>query len=282
MVKITTESTSDLEYLFEQNDISVLPLYVDLDGATYLDGETITPQEIFAKYDEKKVLPKTAARSTENFIDFFVEAKKQSSTGEVVHVSISNELSVTFSNALRAAQEVGGVYVVNSLSLSTGVGLLVLKAKDLAKEGKSASEIADHLNSLVPHVQASFVVDTMEYLHKGGRCSGIAKFFAGILKIKPMLMLKDGKIVVGQKFMGSFEKSITKYVEAILQQFDTPDCTRIFITHSHAEPKIVELVRQQVQQLAPQFKEVLETKAGCTVTAHCGKGTLGILYINKP
>ncbi len=279
MVIISSDSTADLGNLFEKFDIPVLPLIVSLEDKDYYDGKTIQPEDIFDSYKKNKVLPKTAARSIDDYKEFFEGLKGKG--GEVVHFCISSELSSSYNNALMAAKDVGGVYVIDTKSLSSGMGLLVLKAKDFAEAGMDGKTVADKINELVPHVQASFVVDTMEYLYKGGRCSGLTNFMASALKIRPMLILKDGFITVGQKFMGSMDKIIVKYVDAILRQFDTPDYGRIFITHTYADPEIVDLVRDRIKEKAPDFKCIYETYAGCTVTSHCGKGTLGILYINK-
>lgn len=280
MVKISTDSTADLEQLFDERNIFVMPLCVILDGEEYLDGITIKSQMIFDSYDQKHILPKTAARSIGDYETYFSELTADGSS--VVHFVISSEMSVSYSNALTAAKKFENVYIIDSRTLSTGIGLLVLKACDFRDEGWDAKQINDKIIELVPHVQASFVVDTMEYLHKGGRCSGVAKFFAGTFSIKPMIMLKDGKMVVGQKYMGKLGKCVEKYVAAILKEFNTPDLTRIFVTHTYADTEIVESVIAQIKELRPDFKTIIETHAGCTVTAHCGKGTLGILYINKP
>ena len=280
MVKISSDSTADLEHLFVERNIAVMPLCVILEGKEYLDGETINAQMIFDSYEQNRVLPKTSARSIDDYEAFFGELVKDGSS--LVHFIISGEISVSYSNALTAARKFDNVFVVDSRSLSTGQGLLVLKACDFRDVGMDAQQIYDKITELTPYVQASFVVDTMEYLHKGGRCSGVAKFFASAFSIKPMIMLKEGKMVVGQKYVGKLGKCIEKYVAAILREFDTPDTTRIFITHTYADDEIVENVKAQIRELRPEFKEILETHAGCTVTAHCGKGTLGILYINKP
>lgn len=277
MVKITTDSTADLNADFEKYDIGVLPLNVILDGESYLDGVSITPDDIYAKYNEKKILPKTAARSPEDFKEFFEQYTANGD--EVVHINISSKISMTHENAVKAASELKGVYVVDSLSLSSGTGLLVLYACELAAKGLSGKEIAELVRKRVPHVQASFVVDTMEYLHKGGRCSSLVRIAATVLKIKPTILLKDGEMGVGKKYMGSFDKIITKYVEATLAEFNTPDLTRIFITHTSASPETVNKVREKIKELAP-FAEIKETIASSTITSHCGKGTLGILYIN--
>lgn len=280
MVKISTDSVADLEQNISARNISVMPLAVILDDKEYFDGVDIDAQMIFDSYDKKHILPKTAARNIDDYEKFFADLTSDGSS--VVHFVISKEISASYNNALTASRKFDNVYVVDSQSLSTGVGLLVLKACDLRDQGVDAKTIFDKVCSLVPYVQASFVVDTMEYLYKGGRCSGVARFFAAAFSIKPMILLKDGKMVVGQKYSGKLGKCVEKYVAAILKEFDTPDLTRIFITHTYADPQIVESVRQQIKSIRPDFKEIIETHAGCTITSHCGKGTLGILYINKP
>lgn len=277
MVKITTDSTADLGADYEKYDIGVLPLNVILDGQSYLDGVTVMPEDIYRTYNEKKLLPKTAARSPEDFKEFFSQYTEKGD--EVVHINISSKISMTHDNAVAAANELNGVYVVDSLSLSSGTGLLVLYACELARQGLSGKEIAERVKARTASVQASFVVDTMEYLHKGGRCSSLARFAASVLKIKPTIQLKDGAMEVGKKYMGSFDKVIGKYVEATLETFDKPDLTRIFVTHTSARPETVQLVKDKIRELA-DFKEIKETIAGATITSHCGRGTLGILYIN--
>ena len=278
MVKITCDSTADLEYLFEKRNIDVLPLLVTLGENNYYDGVDITPPDIFEFVKKTKILPKTAARSEEDYYNFF---KKHIDNGDsVVHFNISSKFSASNEIAKKAAARLENVYVVDSYNLSSGTGLLVLYAADLADQGASAEEIYNAVEKRIPSVQASFVVDTMTYLHKGGRCSGIAKFIATVLRIKPMILVKNGEMVVGKKYMGSFDKIILKYVEDILNSFNNPDYSRIFITHTYADPQIVQNVADTIKKIAPSFKEIIETKAGCTVTSHCGKNTLGILYIN--
>lgn len=278
MVKITSESSADLNEYFEKRNVGVIPLSVSLDGKDYLDGVDIFPQDIFDAYEQKKILPKTAALSPENYKDFFRPIRE---TGcEIVHFALSSKITTNCRNAITAGDEIGGVYVVDTHSLSTGIGLLVMYACDLADRGLSAKEIYEKVTARVPKVQTSFVVDTMEYLHKGGRCSGMARLVAGVLKIKPTIQLVDGEMKVGSKYVGSFAKNIIKYVDNTLREFNNPDYTRIFVTHSHAEPEVVQSVVEEVRRVAPQFKEILVTTAGATITAHCGKGTLGILYIN--
>lgn len=279
MVKITCDSTADLDQEFQKRGIDFLPLYVTLGDKNYYDGVDITPPDIFKFVKEKKILPKTAARSEEDFYTFFNSYVEKGM--EVVHFNISSKFSASNAEAQKAAARLKGVYVVDSFNLSSGTGLLAMYAKDLADEGADAQTIYNRCIERIPHVQASFVVDTMEYLYKGGRCSGVASFMASVLRIKPMILVRDGAMVVGKKYMGSFDKVILKYVNDTLERFNTPDLTRIFITHTYAEDKTVQLVREEIKRLVP-FAEIIETHAGCTVTSHCGKNTLGILYINKP
>lgn len=277
MVRITTDSTADLGELFTSLDIPMLPLIVTLGSDSFYDGVTINPKDIFSFVEKEKILPKTAARSVEDFYDFF---KQFTDNGEeVVHINISSGFSATHNHAIQAAKRLEKVYVIDSKSLSSGTGLLVLYAHDLAKEGYNADEIYDKTQARIPFVQASFVVDTMEYLKKGGRCSGIISFAASVLKIKPTILVKDGLMTVGKKYMGTFDKIITKYVEDTLTNFNTPDLTRIFITHTYSSLHVVESVKSKILEMCP-FAEVLETKAGSTITSHCGKNTLGILFIN--
>lgn len=279
MVRITTDSTVDLGELFEKRNIPFIPLIVTLGTESLYDIENVTPDDIYAYVAKTKQLPKTAARSKEDYIEFYKNALAESGADSLIHIGLSSKLSVSFSSSLAAAEEMGNVSVIDGKSLSTGTGLLVLYADDLAKAGKSHEEIIELVSARVDSVQASFVVDTMEYLHKGGRCSSIVSIAATVLKIKPSIYLKEGKMLVGKKYMGSLDKSIMKYVGDTLSTHNKPDLTRIFITHTSAAPEIVESVKKRILEIAP-FTEVIETIAGSTITSHCGKGTLGILYIN--
>lgn len=277
MVRITTDSTADLGELFDKNNIPFLPLVVTLGENSFYDGVDINPQNIFDFVSEKGILPKTAARSIDDFKSFFQQFT--SNGDELVHINISSGFSASHQYASAAAKDLNGVYTVDSRSLSSGTGLLVLYALEQAKKGLSAKEIAESVNQRSAAVQASFVVDTMEYLKKGGRCSGIVSFAASVLKIKPTILVKDGSMIVGKKYMGAFDKIITKYVDDTLNTFSTPDLSRVFITHTYADDKTVELVKAELRRVA-NFQEIIETKAGSTITSHCGKNTLGILYMN--
>ena len=279
MIIISSDSTADLGYLFKERDVHVLPLAVVLGGETFNDGVTVTPDDIYAFVDKTGTLPKTSAKSAEEHKEYFQSIRKNPDD-TIIHFTISSGCSVTATNARMAAEEVGNVFVVDGLSLSTGTGLLVMYACDLRDSGKySAQEIYDKVVERIPFVQASFYVDKMDYLHKGGRCSGLASFFATALKIKPSLLLKDGKIVVGQKYRGNTAVVAEKYVNNIFDMFQNPDPRRVFITHTLVPQEIIDKVKEIVKQRFT-FAEVLETTAGSTITSHCGKGTLGVLFLN--
>ena len=279
MIIISSDSTADLGYLFKERDVHVLPLAVVLGGETFNDGVTVTPDDIYSFVDKTGTLPKTSAKSAEEHKEYF-QAIRKNPDDTIIHFTISSGCSVTATNARMAAEEVGNVFVVDGLSLSTGTGLLVMYACDLRDSGKySAQEIYDKVVERIPFVQASFYVDKMDYLHKGGRCSGLASFFATALKIKPSLLLKDGKIVVGQKYRGNTAVVAEKYVNNIFDMFQNPDPRRVFITHTLVPQEIIDKVKEIVKQRFT-FAEVLETTAGSTITSHCGKGTLGVLFLN--
>ncbi len=277
-VKITTDSASDLNGLFEERDIGAFPLYVTLGDMQYLDGVDIDPTMIFESVEKTGKLPKTAARSAEDFYDYF---KSFTDHGEaVVHVAISSQISSTYDQAATAAARLDNVYVVDGLSLSSGTGLLALAAADMRDGGADAKTIAETLEKRKAAVQASFMINTLDFLYKGGRCSGLSAFFGKAFSIKPTLQLIDGKICVARKFMGSFAKNILKYVDITLDKYNTPDMTRVFITHTHADAEVVAAVRKKLLDFGFKDENIYETIAGSTITSHCGKSTLGILYIN--
>lgn len=277
-VKITTDSASDLNDLFETRDIGKFPLYVMLGNKQYLDDVDINPTMIFDYYDKNGKLPTTAARSSEDFYDYF---KSFTDTGySVVHIAISSQISSTYDQAVIASKRLDNVYVVDGRSLSSGTGLLALAASDMRDDGADAKTIAETLENRKKSVQASFMINTLDFLYKGGRCSGLSAFFGKAFSIKPTLQLIDGKITVARKFMGNFSKNILKYVDYTLEKFNTPDKSRIFITHTHASEEVVESVRQRLIAFGFDAANIYETIAGSTITSHCGKSTLGILYFN--
>lgn len=278
-VKVTCDSTCDLSAeLIEKYNITVLPLAVILGEKEYLDGVNVSAFDIFDFVKKNNILPKTAAVSVGQYRDAF---KPYVDKGyDIVHIDISSKMSSCFQNANIVAQELGHVYPVDSLNLSSGSGHLALAAAELAAQGKSAEEIKTMLDEMAPRLEVSFVVDTLEYLHKGGRCSSVAALGANILKLRPCIEVKNGEMGVGKKYRGSMEKALSDYIKERLENRDDLQLNRIFITHTQAPDEIVQHVRKSVKKYQP-FAEIIETKAGCTITSHCGRGTLGILFFRK-
>ena len=275
-VKVSSDSISDLGSLYEERGIARLPIPIVLGDRTGLDGD-ITPSDIYDFFDRTKTTPKTSAITPEEYYNFFSAQTEDGS--ELVHFTISSEMSSCYRNAVAAAERCKGVYVVDSRNLSTGAGLLVLYADDLAKAGLSGAEIKAKADARSGAVQASFVVDTMTFLYRGGRCSGVAAFIASVLKIKPCIAVTGGKMEVCQKYRGSTDKAIVKYVADTLRSYPDPDLKYVFVTHTSARPEVVETVKREVLAAFPSAN-IIETIAGATVTSHCGKGTLGVLYFN--
>ncbi len=279
-VKITGDSTCDLSpALLEQYDIGVTPLYVVRDGQAYKDGLEITPDDIYAHVNAGGAMCSTAAVSVADYVGYFSEYLK--TYDAIVHINISSEFSACYQNALLASQELGGrVYPVDSRNLSTGSGHLALDAAELAAEGLSAPEIQAELNARKDKLDVSFLLDTLKYLHKGGRCSAVAALGANLLNLKPCIEVKDGRMGVGKKYRGSMGKCLVQYVQDRLAGRNDIDTRRIFITHSGSSPETIEAVRQAVER-CQTFEKILITRAGCTISNHCGPNTLGILYFHK-
>ena len=276
---IASDSTCDLsEELIAKYDIKIIPLGVHLGDCQYTDGVDINPDKIYAHYEEKGELPKTSAPSIAAFEAFFREQTEKGNA--VVLFTISAEMSATYNNARLAAEAFEQVYVVNSANLSTGGGLLIMAACEMARAGIPAEEIVQRCESMRPRVDASFVVDDLEFLHKGGRCSAVAAFGANLLQLKPCIVVKDGKMGVDKKYRGKFGVVLGKYIAERLGDGTDVELDRVFVTHAGCDPEIVASCVAQVKALAP-FREVLITRAGCTISSHCGRNTLGVLFIRK-
>lgn len=275
-VKITADSTCDLpRELVEKNDIIINPLYAVLGDKSLLDGIEVTPDDIYDFVAKNGQLPKTSAGSVDDYMTLF---KKYVDEGcEIVHISLSHALSSSYQNACIAAAEVGGVYVVDSLNLSTGSGHLVLDAVDMKAEGMSASDIADKLRERAALVKASFVLDKLDYMAMGGRCSSVAMLGANLLKIKPMIAVgTDGKLSMVDKPRGQYLKALEKYVDKILADANI-NTKRVFVTHTKCDDGIVDFVINHVKS-KNMFDEIIESTAGCVITSHCGPNTLGVLF----
>lgn len=281
-VHIIADSTCDLSAeLIEKYGITVIPLCIVLDDKSYFDGMEITPKQIFAWADENKKTPKTAAVSmemTQEVLRPYMEADE-----DVIFIGLSEDMSTTC-NVVRLMGEdfdTGRVFVVNSMNLSTGIGLQVIRAAALAEEGRSAEEIVQEIESARGLVKASFVVDTLTYLARGGRCSGAAALLAGTLKLHPCIRVIDGKMEVGKKYRGNLRRVCGEYVADLKEELLAADKSRVFITHSGVDPEIVAEVRQELEALL-YFDEIIETRAGGVISSHCGPGTLGVLfYMNR-
>lgn len=279
-IRVSADSTCDLSpQLLEEYDIETLPLYVVMEGRSYQDGVDLTPDGLYQKVQASGKIGSTAAINVEEYLSFFTHMKDTCET--VIHFTISSEMSSCCQNARIAAAEVGGVYVIDSRNLSTGIGLLVLRACELARQGMAAEVIVSYIENMAGRVDASFIPDSLEYLKMGGRCSALAALGANLLRIKPCIQVRDGVMGVGKKYTGSQEKVLLKYVGDRLLHLEDVDLSRVFITHSGMDdPALVDKVKDAVLAAAP-FEEVLVTRAGCTISNHCGPNTLGVLFCRK-
>lgn len=277
-VYITYDSTCDLsKELLDRFQIKTIPLSIFEGETQYLDGVNFEPDQIYEQYQKNGVLPKTAAVSPGSFVDFWTPLVQEGY--EIVHFDISMELSSTYQNACIAAQELSGVHVIDTRQLSTGGALLALEAAALRDAGKSAAEIVAEVSTMVEDVDASFVLDTLEYIWKGGRCSAIAVLGVNLLQLKPCLEMHDGMLSVGKKYRGLIEKVCPKYIQDRLAG-KTVRPNYAFVTHSGGVPEdVLEQLRQLVEKTG-LFHEVFLTRAGCTVTSHCGPKTMGIFFLH--
>ena len=275
-IAISAETTIDLtKELIAQYDLKIVPFGVQLGDKSGYDGE-ITADEIISFVNENKILPKTSAVNEFQYTEHFENLLKE--YDGIVHFSLSSNLSLACTNAKRAAENFENVFVVDTQSLSTGIALLAMYGKELADQGKSASEIFELCQKRVPYIQASFELKRLDYLHKGGRCSSLTYFGANILKIRPQILVKDGKMISGKKYRGSFDHVVKSYCQDVIDEFNTPDLKRAFVTYTTADPNIIETAKNYLTQRG--FKEILVTRAGATITSHCGEDCLGILYLN--
>ncbi len=277
MLQITTDSTCDLGRYANERNIAVRPLSVVLGTTAFQDGVDVTPQDIFAYVQKTGELPKTSAISSLEYEDFFRQFVEEGKT--VVHFSVSSKSSVSYRNATEAAKVFKGkVFVVDSMNLSSGQGLLCLKAADWRDEGKNVEEIIELAQAISNRVNTSFIPDRLEYLYKGGRCSRVMMYGANILKIHPLIEMEEGQLFAKTKYRGSMEKCLNTYLNDLAAKYPNYDKTRCFITHSCADEELVALAKKLVAEKF-SFDEVLETVAGSVITGHCGKNTIGILFI---
>ena len=277
-VKIISDSTCDLsEELLIQYNIAVLPHPIVRDGELLQDNVSITPDDIYAHYERTGRLCTTSAPNAYDYEQFWRPWLDEGY--EIVHFTISSEMSTAYNQAMLAAEETGHVYPVDSRTLSTGIGLLVLEACDLREQGLSAEKIAEKVREDADKCQASFLVDVIEYLWKGGRCSSVAAIGANLLKLKPRIDVQNGKMLSTKKYRGKTTKCFAAYADDLLKGKDNIRQNRIFITHSGIDEDIIQLVQDKIRQWQPGVEHIYVTRAGGTISCHCGPGTLGILYM---
>ena len=280
MIKIISDSTCDLSKdLIQKYDIGILPLHIHLGEDEYQDGVTITPDEIYTWADANNTTPKTSAASMIEVIDMF-EPYIQNGD-EIISFSISSSMSANNNVRRLAAEDLEAedkIHIIDSANLSTGIGLLVIEAAIMAKEGKSAKEIVARIEELKPLVSASFVVDTLTYLHRGGRCSSVAALAGGVLKLHPKIVVENGKMDASKKYRGKISSVIMSYVKDLENDLQIAKKDRVFITHSGCDETIIGEVFTYLESL-DRFEEILIARAGGVVSSHCGPGTLGVLFI---
>jgi DegV family protein with EDD domain len=280
MIKILSDSTCDLSpELIKKYDIGIIPLYVRLGEDEYLDGVNITPDDIYKWSDETEKTPGTAAPSVNDIMNIL----KTYDADDYIIFTISASMSSCYSNCMLAAEELAmedHIHVINSKNLSTGIGLLIIEAAQMAENGKSAAEITEYIEKLIPRVRASFVVETLTYLYRGGRCSGVAAYFGNALKLHPRIAVVDGGMRPENKYRGFPQKYISDYVKDMEDALKSAKPERVFITHSGCSPELVIMVKDYLTKME-RFGEILETRAGSVVSSHCGPGTLGVLFIDK-
>jgi len=279
-IKLFTDSTCDLSTeLLDKYNISIVPLYVNFDDCMYKDLLELSTEELYVKVNEKNKLPKTAAPSPADFYNAF---KPYIDNGQdILYIGLSSMISSTINNALLASNEFpkGRIKIVDSMNLSSGVGLLVLKAADFISEGMELNLVCHRIEALVSKVRTAFVIDTLDYLYKGGRCTALQNIFSSVLKIKPVISVVNGKMIVREKIRGRRDKVLHTLLHSTLKERDNIDLTRIMVTHSMSHDDAKFLKKQLENSITA--KEILITNAGCVISSHCGQNTVGILYIEN-
>jgi DegV family protein with EDD domain len=274
---ISAESTIDLsKELLKKYNINTTPFGINFNDKLVEDKEGIS-KEIFDFVEKSKVLPKTSAVSPEQYENYFNELKKEYDA--IIHISLSSQMSCAYNNACLMAREMENVYVIDSKNLSTGIALLAIYASSLVKKGLSAEDINKEVLAKVDDVRSSFVLDQLKYMHKGGRCNAVTLLGANLLKIKPQIVVKGGKMMVGKKYRGALNKVMEAYVGDTIAEMKNADKSIVFITHSSDMPEEEKMIEERLK--AEGFEVVYNTNAGGTICSHCGPGCLGILYMEN-
>jgi DegV family protein with EDD domain len=279
-IKIFTDSTSDLtKALIAKYDISVIPLYVNFDSLSLKDGVEITTEELYLRVEQTNKLPLTSAPSPADFIAAFKPFIENGQ--DIIYIGLSSQLSSTIQNAHIAAKDFpdGRIEIVDSLNVCLGIGVLALKAYEFAEKGTELKEIGNKLRALVPKLRVTFIIDTLDYLHKGGRCSALQSFVGGIFKIRPLVKMEDGKIILWDKLRGKREKCVQTLLERALSDKGNIDPSSVFVAHSSAEEDALFVKTQLEKELS--INNILICNAGCVISSHCGPNTVGIIYILK-
>ncbi|MBE6761427.1 MAG: DegV family protein [Ruminococcaceae bacterium] len=278
-IQICSDSSCDLgKALCERYGIILNPFRITLGDESLIDGVEVTPDDLYAFHDRTGTLPKTSATNMAEHLEFF--EKQLENAEEVLFFTISSTMSANNRAANLAAEELENVYVIDSANLSTGVGLLIIAAAEMAEQGLSAKEIVEKIEELKSKVNASFVIDSLEYLHKGGRCSAVAALGANLLKLKPCIEVKNGSMGVSKKYRGKYGEVLKTYANERLADLDNIITDHVFVTHAGCDDEIVNSVASIVKEtLNP--KELHITRAGATVSVHCGRNTLGVLFLQK-
>ena len=280
MIKIAADSTCDLsKELIEKYSISIVPLHIVLEEKEYMDGLDITPDEIYEWSDQNNTTPKTSAVGFEDAVNAIKPIVD--TDDEMIIFTISEKMSTTANVFRMAAEELeveDKVSVIQSANLSTGIGLLIIEAAIMAAEGRVRDEIVEKIEDMKPRVRSSFVVDTLTYLHRGGRCSSVAALAGGVLKLHPKIVVEDGGMLATKKYRGKIDSVILDYTKDMEEDLKQAKKDRVFITHSGCEQETIDSVKKYLESLE-HFDEILITRAGGVISSHCGPGTLGVLYI---
>ncbi len=277
-IKLISDSTCDLSPdLIKKHNIEIVPLYVNFAEKSYFDGVDLQVEEMYRLVEERKMLPKTAAPSPGQFVKVFQQYLDEGYS--IIYLGIGSKFSATFSSANVAKQmlESSKIHLIDSLNLSSGSGLLVLKAAKFIELGYSAEQVKEEVEKLVPKVRSQFVIDTLEYLYKGGRLNALSALFGGMLRIKPIIKVRDGSMVVGKKGRGTIKNGIKLMLDEVIADKKIIDEDFLMITHSLADDSCQYIKEQLTNEV--KINNLYETNAGCVISSHCGKGTIGVLYI---
>ncbi|MGI5901042.1 MAG: DegV family protein [Desulfitobacteriia bacterium] len=280
-IKIITDSTNDLSPdILQKYEIDVVPLYVCFAENHYKDGVELKPKDLFKNVENLGTLPKTAAPPPFDFTDYYTPYIQQGY--DIIVITISKEMSSTYQNAVTAASQFpeGRIFVIDSQNLSSGIGSLVLVAAEMAAAGNEIEEIVSKIQELVPKVKVNFIIDTMEYLYKGGRCNALQNLIATTLRLRPTIGVKDGKMFVADKVRGSKERALNRLMENLIKEGSNIDYQRVFITHSLGSEEEADYLKKNLQNKLPEIEFII-TNAGCVISSHCGKKTIGLIYISK-